>query len=131
MVIFAVLGVPLGIVSRRGGKSNGFVISLIIFLVYFLLYSVGESFARSGRVAPEVGPWIADMAFLILAIYLVMTTERDSRWNRMLSSLGTAISSLSLKFQMTDEGDAKPRKALSALGVPQGSDELAAPDDSR
>ena len=116
VVIFAILGVPLGIVSRRGGKSNGFVISLIIFLVYFLLYSIGESFARSGRVPPEVGPWIADMAFLILAIYLVTTTERDSRWNRMLSSLGAAIYTLTLKLQMADNGDTKPRKALSELG---------------
>ena len=114
VVIFAVLGVPLGIVSRRGGKSNGFVISLIIFLVYFLLYSVGESFAKSGRLAPYVGPWIADITFLILAIYLVMTTERDNRWTRMLSSFGTAVSSLSLRFQIVDEPDEKPAKVLSS-----------------
>ncbi|MFN8007905.1 MAG: LPS export ABC transporter permease LptF [Terriglobia bacterium] len=111
VVIFAVLGVPLGIVSRRGGKSNGFVISLIIFLVYFLLYSFGESFARSGRVSPYVGPWIADMAFLVLAVYLVITTERDGKWANLLVSLGSALAAFSAKFQWTRNGTSRWRKS--------------------
>lgn len=80
--IFSILAVPLGVVSKRGGKSYGFVVSLAIFLVYFLLLSLGESFAKSGRVSASIGPWIANAVFLALALYLLSRSERETIWPR-------------------------------------------------
>jgi LPS export ABC transporter permease LptF/LPS export ABC transporter permease LptG len=89
--IFALLAIPLGVVSKRGGKSYGFVVSLAIFLVYFLLLSLGESFGRSGRISPYVGPWIANVLFLSLAIYLLYYSERETAWPRLAQLLWQAV----------------------------------------
>src|SRR5438128_4511972 len=35
-LVFGVLGLPLGITNRRGGKSSGFSLSVVIILVYYI-----------------------------------------------------------------------------------------------
>lgn len=85
--IFSALAVPLGVISKRGGKSYGFVVSLAIFLVYFLLLSLGESFARSGRLSPYLGPWIPNAVFLALAVYLLSVSDKESGHRRILYRL--------------------------------------------
>lgn len=92
--IFSILAIPLGVISKRGGKSHGFVVSLGIFLVYFLLLSLGESFAKSGRVSPVLGPWIGNAAFLALAAYLLSVTEKESGWARLIRPLQGMLSKL-------------------------------------
>src|SRR3989338_5510824 len=37
-LVFAILGVPLGIMNRRGGKASGFSLSIGISIVYWVLY---------------------------------------------------------------------------------------------
>ncbi|MEW5980302.1 MAG: LPS export ABC transporter permease LptF [Acidobacteriota bacterium] len=86
VLIFALLGVALGVISKRGGKSYGFVISLIIFLFYWLLFFQGVEFAKSGRISPYVGPWIANLAFAALAAYLLLIADRQIRGNRWVQT---------------------------------------------
>jgi LPS export ABC transporter permease LptG len=82
--VFAILAIPLGVISKRGGKSYGFVVSLAIFLIYFLLLSFGEGFAKSGRLPAALGPWIPDLVFFALGFYLLVVLETDSTWTRFL-----------------------------------------------
>jgi hypothetical protein len=35
------VGVPLGLSSKRGGKGTGFVVTLLLVFVYYFLSSVG------------------------------------------------------------------------------------------
>jgi lipopolysaccharide export system permease protein len=55
--IFCILGIPLGIVKERSGKSRGFVIGLVIVVIYYVLLLGGESLAETGRLAPIIGSW--------------------------------------------------------------------------
>ena len=84
VIIFSLLAVPLGVISKKGGKSYGFVVSLGIFLVYFLLLSLGESFAKSGRLSPILGPWAGNVVFLVVAIYLLAVSEKESGWSKLV-----------------------------------------------
>jgi LPS export ABC transporter permease LptG/LPS export ABC transporter permease LptF len=89
--IFSLLAIPLGIVSKRGGKSYGFVLSLAIFLVYFLLLSLGESFAKNGRMPPLLGPWLGNAVFLLLTIHMVRYSEAESKVPRVIQSIWTYL----------------------------------------
>ncbi|MBN2179824.1 MAG: LPS export ABC transporter permease LptF [Deltaproteobacteria bacterium] len=56
-LIFCILGIPLGIVKERSGKSRGFVIGLVVVVIYYVLQLGGESLAETGRLAPIIGSW--------------------------------------------------------------------------
>jgi LPS export ABC transporter permease LptF/LPS export ABC transporter permease LptG len=113
--IFSVLAVPLGVISKKGGRSYGFVVSLAIFLVYFLLLSLGEGFAKNGRLSPIFGPWAGNLAFLVLAAYLLAVSEKESGWSRLLLPVWRRIGALAVslrKRQSHVQPQAAPSQAL-------------------
>lgn len=66
---FALLAAVLGLRIRRGGRSVGILLTLIVVIVYYLLSLLGESLARVGTVSPYVGPWLA--TFFIFGLSLL------------------------------------------------------------
>src|SRR5207244_4566537 len=51
-LVFGVLGLPLGVTNRRGGKSSGFSLSIGIILVYYVMINNGEHLAVTGKLSP-------------------------------------------------------------------------------
>lgn len=76
-IIFGILGLPLGITNRRGGKSSGFSLSIAIILFYYVMINNGEHLAASGAVSPAIGMWSANVLLLGLGIYLMVRANRD------------------------------------------------------
>jgi LPS export ABC transporter permease LptG len=82
--VFALVGIPLGVIGKRGGKSYGFIVSLAIFLVYYLVLFQGIKFAKSGRIPAYLGPWLGNAVFLALGVVLLLTSEQQTHWSRFL-----------------------------------------------
>ncbi|MBZ5554243.1 MAG: LptF/LptG family permease [Acidobacteriia bacterium] len=76
-IVLALLGIPLGISSRKGGKSYGFVLSLLVISAYYLLFVSGSRFAEDGRLSPFVGIWGTNLIFLFFAGVLIFLHERS------------------------------------------------------
>lgn len=76
-IAFGVLGLPLGITNRRGGKSSGFSLSVAIILFYYVAINNGEQLAATGKIPPFVGMWGANIILLALGIYLLSRANRD------------------------------------------------------
>jgi lipopolysaccharide export system permease protein len=76
-LVFGILGLPLGITNRRGGKSSGFSLSIGIILVYYVMINNGEHLAAAGKVSPAVGMWGANVLMLIIGVYLLIRANRD------------------------------------------------------
>ena len=70
--VFALIGASLGLRVRRGGKSVGVLLSLIVVIIYYLLSLLGESLARVGTVSPHVGPWLATVVILALGLLFLL-----------------------------------------------------------
>jgi len=70
-IVLMLIGVPLGLSSRRGGKSTGFVLALLLFFAYYLLSVVGVGFAKSGKLSPVFGVWCANLIFTIFGLLLL------------------------------------------------------------
>jgi len=77
-IAFGVLGLPLGITNRRGGKSSGFSLSIAIIVFYWVTINNGEALAAGGRITPAVGMWLANVLLLGLGIYLLGRANRDT-----------------------------------------------------
>src|SRR5215212_5216404 len=76
-IAFGVLGLPLGITNRRGGKSSGFSLSVLIILFYYVAINNGEQLAATGKIPPFVGMWGANIILLALGMYLLGRANRD------------------------------------------------------
>lgn len=76
---FGVIGLPLGITNRRGGKSSGFSLSIAIILVYYVLITNGEDLARSGKVPPGMAMWAPNLVLIAFGVYLLYRAARADR----------------------------------------------------
>jgi lipopolysaccharide export system permease protein len=75
--VFGLLGVSLGISWRRGGKSYGFVLSILIVFLYYIFLSMGENLAKSGYIYAFMGIWMPNILLGSIGIYLFRKTARE------------------------------------------------------
>ena len=54
-LVFAALGVPLGIQPSRSVHSRGFSVSLVLIFVYYLLLTFGQNLGERGALPPRRG----------------------------------------------------------------------------
>ncbi len=71
-VVLALVGIPLGISTRKGGKSLGVMLSLLLFFAYYALMAFGRTFAMQGRVPPLLGLWLANALFAAAGIFMLL-----------------------------------------------------------
>ncbi|HEY0592077.1 MAG TPA: LPS export ABC transporter permease LptG, partial [Thermoanaerobaculia bacterium] len=72
-----IIGLPLGITNRRGGKSSGFSLSIAIILIYYVLLNNGTDLARSGKLPPFLGLWLPNLVLVPVGIWLMGKTGVD------------------------------------------------------
>jgi LPS export ABC transporter permease LptF/LPS export ABC transporter permease LptG len=75
-LVLALVGIPLGLSSKKSGKSGGFVLTILLVFIYYVISLLGVSLARQGKVTPWFGAWLADIMFLVLAIFLLVRAEK-------------------------------------------------------
>ena len=74
--VLGLVGFPLGLSAKKGGKSTGFVLTIILVFAYYFVSLLGVSLARQGKVSPGFGVWLADLACLALGVFLLWRSER-------------------------------------------------------
>ncbi len=75
-VVLAMVGIPLGLSSKKSGKSGGFVLTIALVFVYYFISLIGVSLAKQGRVSPALGAWLANLVFFAAALFLLWQAER-------------------------------------------------------
>ena len=70
-LVLMLIGIPLGMSSRRGGKSAGFVLTIALVFIYYYLSSTGEALANQGKVPIFVPVWTANILFAVFGILLL------------------------------------------------------------
>ncbi|NPV03402.1 MAG: LPS export ABC transporter permease LptF [Syntrophaceae bacterium] len=78
-LIFALLGIPLGIQSSRSGKMRGFTIGLSLVMVYYVLLLYGKALGETGKVPAVIGVWAPNVLFMAagLHVYVARARERE------------------------------------------------------
>src|SRR6266704_1946448 len=74
-LVLGLVGIPLGLSSKKGGKSTGFVLTILLVFAYYSFSLIGVSLARQGRVSPGLGVWLANIAFLVAGAFLLWRAE--------------------------------------------------------
>ncbi len=75
-LVLAMVGIPLGLSARKGGKSTGFVLTILLVFVYYFFSLTGVSMARQGKVAPWEGIWAGNIFFFVCGLFLLWRVDR-------------------------------------------------------
>ncbi|MDD2331230.1 MAG: LptF/LptG family permease, partial [Candidatus Cloacimonetes bacterium] len=79
IIIFVLIGIPLGLMTRSSGIGMAFSVSSIIFLIYYVALTGGEQLADKGIVSPFWSMWLINLIFLIVSIILIIASIYEKK----------------------------------------------------
>src|SRR5208282_6712308 len=88
-LVFALLGVPIGVRPRRGGRAAGLILTLVLIGGYYFLFVYGIHMAQLGRVDPWLGVWAADIVTTLAGLFFYRRIENIRKPNRVVAWLET------------------------------------------
>ncbi len=77
-LVLMLVGIPLGLSSRRGGKSMGFVLTIFLVFIYYFLSSTGMALARQQKIPVLLGVWGANLIFGMAGLLLLYQMTRGT-----------------------------------------------------
>ena len=84
-LIFALLGVPIGVRPRRGGRAAGLILALILIGGYYFIFVYGIHMAALGRVSPWLGVWAADIVTAAVGLFFLGRIENVRKPNQIIA----------------------------------------------
>jgi LPS export ABC transporter permease LptG/LPS export ABC transporter permease LptF len=78
-LVLMLVGVPLGVASRRGGKSSGFVFTILLVLLYYVLSYTGIALGKQNRLSAFWAVWLANILFAGAGTFLLWQMASGGR----------------------------------------------------
>ena len=108
-LVLMLVGVPLGLNSRRGGKSSGFVFTILLVFVYYFLSSTGIALGKQNKFPVALAVWSANVLFAGVGIFLLWQMATGGRvfsvlpsWSTRFARRKSAAQSKSNGFALTE-----------------------------
>jgi lipopolysaccharide export system permease protein len=76
-LIFALVGMPLGITPGRSARLRGFTTALAVVVSYYLLMLSGTALGETGRLPPAVGAWVPNAVFAAAGLILFIRKAEE------------------------------------------------------
>ena len=71
-LLFLIIGIPLGVLSRKGNVILAFALSFFtVLIIYYPLMMLGEMFSRDGFMAPWAAQWMANVVIGAIGLTLM------------------------------------------------------------
>jgi len=115
-LVLMLVGVPLGMASRRGGKSAGFVLTIGLVFIYYFLSSTGTALARQNKIPAWAGVWEANLLFAVCGILLLRQMATGGAALAALQSMGNWFRLRTGRTASTTETIALPARRRETRG---------------
>ncbi|HYL67898.1 MAG TPA: LptF/LptG family permease, partial [Candidatus Limnocylindria bacterium] len=112
-MVFALLGVPVGVRPRRGGRATGMILTLALIGGYYLLFVMGLRMAQQGAVAPWAGVWAANIVAAFIGVFFLRRVENIRKPNPIIARLEPLFSRYSKVQRLESEAAPVPVPAVS------------------
>jgi len=76
-LVFCILGVPVGIVSKRSGRIGGFAVGVLVVIVYYVLNIGCEFLVTTAVLSPFAGAWLPNGVFSLVTIMWFYKMSRE------------------------------------------------------
>ncbi len=77
-IVFGIIATPLGIFSKRSGKSKGFTTGVAVILLYYVLLTFGESIGKRGVLPPAISVWMPNIVIGAAGVYIFIKSANES-----------------------------------------------------
>lgn len=67
-LVFCILGVPIGIVSKRSGRIGGFAVGVLVVIIYYVLNVACEFLVTATTISPFAGAWLPNGIFILATV---------------------------------------------------------------
>jgi LPS export ABC transporter permease LptF/LPS export ABC transporter permease LptG len=74
--LLALMGIPLGISSRKGGKSSAFVLTTALAFVYWMGLIGANGLAKQQKLPVGIAMWMPNAIFAVVGVFLLTRMER-------------------------------------------------------
>jgi LPS export ABC transporter permease LptG/LPS export ABC transporter permease LptF len=78
-LVLMLVGVPLGVTSRRGGKSSAWVFTILLVVLYYSLSLIGIALGRQNWIPTFLAVWSANILFAVGGIFLLWQMATGSQ----------------------------------------------------
>jgi lipopolysaccharide export system permease protein len=75
-LIFGIVGIPLGLVIKQGGRLGGFALGIAMALLYYLFMIVSDFLVTSLLLAPLLAAWLPNLLMAGIAVFFIMGSNR-------------------------------------------------------
>ena len=105
------LGLSLGISTKKGGKTNGLTISLGIIFIYYVMITASRNMILKRIISPFSGMWLPNIFLLLIGFFLYhySSQEKEINWEKIFT-----IIDLRRRKKGSVEFEAAARKEVSA-----------------
>jgi LPS export ABC transporter permease LptG/LPS export ABC transporter permease LptF len=116
-LVLMLVGVPLGVTSRRGGKSSAWVFTILLVCLYYSLSLFGTALGKQNWISAFAAVWLANILFAAGGLFLLWQMASGGR---VLSSLTSFASRAPKAAESSAEanGNGAPKRAWSARMFP-------------
>jgi len=104
--VLMLVGVPLGVSSQRGGKSSGFVFTILLVFLYYFLSSTGMALGKQNRLPAFISVWAANLLFAAVGVFLLWQMASGGR---VLDAISTWIARAPKRNGIAFSGPHPPR----------------------
>ncbi len=95
-LVLALVGIPLGLSAKRGGKSTGFVLTIVLVFLYYFAMLSGIALARQGKLPVAPAIWLGNILFFVGGVILIWRVGRmpieiisvKAAWSQLKDWLG-------------------------------------------
>lgn len=111
ILVFILIGAPLGVKSGRGGIGVSGSLSVLFFLSYWIFLIGGEDLADRGFIGPGVAMWTPNVLLALLGVWLLRSAIREGT----PLQLPDWLTRLAKRHQPASEEDDRESQAMAAL----------------
>jgi LPS export ABC transporter permease LptG/LPS export ABC transporter permease LptF len=102
--VLMLVGVPLGVTSRRGGKSSAWVFTILLVCLYYSLSLFGTALGKQNWISAFFAVWLANILFAAGGLFLL--------WQ--MASGGRVLSAITSFMARTPKTESVPAESNGA-----------------
>ena len=76
-LVFALLGVGLGVTSRRDGRLASFALGIGVIFAYYVVMYTSEALAKGQLLSPHWAMWVPNIFFALIGLALLLWRSRS------------------------------------------------------
>ncbi len=72
VIAFAIVGIPLGLMTKKGGRIGGIAFSLVLIFIYYVLLSTGQNYGYKGQWNYFLAVWLPNIFLVGFGLLLLV-----------------------------------------------------------